>query len=406
MPISPPPPSAPAHAVLLRLLAWVQAQGGHCAGVHFRVEPDGRRELCASAPFPEGALVLHIPRHLLFTLDAAHASAIGRVAHDSHCRLSDWGTMALHILEERRTGGLHAPYLRALPASHAGLPVLFAPELLAQMQGSYMLPAVLRRRTRLDEEYQRIAQRLPPAWHVTRDDYLWAWCCMQTRYFDTHFGAEHTHALVPLGDMPNHAPAPNLHWRPEATLGMVMTAARPIAAGEPLSISYGAKSNSELLADYGFCLEDNPHDRTEIRLPAWPADHPCADVAAALGTEQAGGLRAFRVRAAEHHASARDLWAWLRLGALPPGQAIDSPEALLSAARSGPLDADNERRARAVLAHACDQRLAEFADPADEDEQLLRQGGLPCALRPVVLARLGEKRLLLHYRNLARRQET
>ena len=405
--LPPPTPSpAPDHAVLLRLLAWVQAQGGHCAGVHFRVEPDGRRELCASAPFSDGALVLHIPRHLLLTLGAAHASAIGRAAHDSGCRLSEWGTMALHIAEERRAGGLHAPYLRALPAHHAGLPVLFPPDLLAQMQGSYMLPAVLRRRARLDEEYQRIAQRLPAAWRVAREDYLWAWCCMQTRYFDTHFGAEHTHALVPLGDMPNHAPAPNLRWRPEATLGMVMTAARPIATGEPLSISYGPKSNSELLADYGFCLEDNPFDCTEIRLPAWPADHPCADAAAALGTDHGGGLRAFRVRAAAAQAAARDLWAWLRLGALLPGQAVDNPTAVLAAARAGPLDADNERRARAALAQACDQRLAEFTGPADEDERLLRQDGLPPALRQVVQARLGEKRLLLYYRGLAHRQET
>lgn len=397
-----PAPNAPAHAVLLRLLAWVQAQGGHCAGVHFRVEPNGQRELCASAPVSEGALVLHIPRHLLLPLGAAHASAIGRAAHDSRCRLSEWGAMALHLLEERRTNGLHAPYLRALPSSHAGLPVLFAPGLLAQWQGSYMLPAILRRRARLDDEYQRIAQRLPPAWHIAREDYLWAWCCIQTRYFDTRFGAEHTQSLIPLADMPSHALAPNLRWRPEALLGMAMVAARPIAAGEPLSISYGPKSNTELLADYGFCLDANPYDCTEIRLPAWPPGHPCAQAAEALGTALEGGGRAFRVRAAENHAAARDLWAWLRLGALPPDEADGDPAALLRAARAGALDAASERRARATLAQACDERLAEFAGPVSEDEQLLLQDGLPSDLRQVVRTRLGEKRLLLHYRALAR----
>lgn len=401
MPTAPTPPhNASAHAALLHLMAWVQARGGHCAGVHFRVDRDGQRELCASAPFPKGALVLHIPRHLLITVEAAQASPIGRAAHDSHCRLGDWGTMALHLLAERDAATDHAPYLRALPATHPGLPTLFRSDLLAQLQGSYVLPAVLRRRARLDEEYQRIAQRLPPHWRITRDDYLWAWCCMQTRYFDTRFGAEHTHALIPLADMPNHDPDPNLLWRPEAALGMVMTAARPIAAGEPLSLLYSRKSNAELLADYGFCLANNPNDCTEIRLPAWPAGHPCAALAATLGTEHDGGLRAFRVRASARHAASQDLWAWLRLGALTAGHAADHPEALLTAARAGALDADNERHARATLVQACEQRLAEFATSVPQDEWLLQDNALPWALRQVVQARLGEKRLLRHYRDL------
>lgn len=395
--------NAQAHAALLRLVAWVQEQGGSSARVYFRVDADGQRELCAAGPLPAGALLLHIPRHLLITLDAARASPIGRAAHHSHSHPSDWGYMALHIAHARRTSGPLAPFVAVLPTAHPGLPTLFSDEALAPLQGFYVLPAILRRRARLDDEYQRIAQHLPPEYPITRDEFLWAWCCMQTRYFDTRFGAEHTHSMIPLADMPNHTPAPNMRWHSEATQGMVMTALRPIAAGEPLTISYSHKSNAELLSDYGFCIAQNPYDRTEIRLPPWPAGHPCQALAAGLGLERPDGRRAFRVRASASHAATRDLWAWLRLGALSSEHTMDHPEAALDAARAGPLDPENERRARATLAQACTERLAEFATSVPEDQQLLQDGTQPWPLRQMVQARLGEKQLLLHYRKQALR---
>lgn len=39
---------------------------------------------------------------------------------------------------------------------------------------------------------------------------------------------------------------------------------KPIAAGEQIYISYGARSNSNLLLDYGFCYQNNPYDYAEI----------------------------------------------------------------------------------------------------------------------------------------------
>ncbi|KAB2898415.1 MAG: SETD3 family histone-lysine N-methyltransferase, partial [Burkholderiaceae bacterium] len=92
-----------------------------------------------------------------------------------------------------------------------------------------------------------------------------------------------------------------------------------------------------------------------------------------------------------------------RLGALPPGHAVDSPEAALDAARAGPLDPENERRARATLAQACTERLAEFATSVPEDQKLLQDSAQPWTLRQMVQARLGEKQLLLHYRKQALR---
>lgn len=42
--------------------------------------------------------------------------------------------------------------------------------------------------------------------------------------------------------------------------------ARSVAAGEEVFVSYGAKSNAELLLFYGFALSGNPYDDMPLSL--------------------------------------------------------------------------------------------------------------------------------------------
>lgn len=73
--------------------------------------------------------------------------------------------------------------------------------------------------------------------------------------------------LVPVADLLNHDAVPNLQYRaiPQGRMfgfadRVAFVALRPIAAGEPLTISYGPRTNWELLLHYAFVLADNPHD--------------------------------------------------------------------------------------------------------------------------------------------------
>ena len=54
---------------------------------------------------------------------------------------------------------------------------------------------------------------------------------------------------------------------------MVVRTTAVVAAGEALTITYGAKPNAELLAAYGFALRHNPHERTLLHIPL-AADDP------------------------------------------------------------------------------------------------------------------------------------
>jgi hypothetical protein len=50
---------------------------------------------------------------------------------------------------------------------------------------------------------------------------------------------------------------------PEETY-FVMVGTKDVAVGQQLYITYGSRSNSNLLLQYGFCYEDNPYDYCEL----------------------------------------------------------------------------------------------------------------------------------------------
>ncbi|KAI8070985.1 hypothetical protein BC940DRAFT_294916 [Gongronella butleri] len=67
-------------------------------------------------------------------------------------------------------------------------------------------------------------------------------------------------ALIPYFDFANHAPSPTIRWQlnDQGDLLFVRAADTPLLQKDTeLCLSYGAKSNQELLFAHGFCLEKN-----------------------------------------------------------------------------------------------------------------------------------------------------
>jgi hypothetical protein len=66
--------------------------------------------------------------------------------------------------------------------------------------------------------------------------------------------------LIPLLDFANHSFTPNCSWRLENDGTIRLESLKPLVANEEITISYGYKSNEQLLFSYGFTLENNPYD--------------------------------------------------------------------------------------------------------------------------------------------------
>lgn len=82
-------------------------------------------------------------------------------------------------------------------------------------------------------------------------------------------------ALVPWADMLNHSSEVETFLDyDKSSLGIVFTTDRPYQLGEQVFISYGKKSNGELLLSYGFVPKEgtNPYDSVELSLSLDKAD--------------------------------------------------------------------------------------------------------------------------------------
>ena len=72
--------------------------------------------------------------------------------------------------------------------------------------------------------------------------------------------------MLPLIDLCNHSFQPNCEIRRLQSGAVEMRARHPVAAGQPLLLSYGDLSNDFLLLDYGFLVDGNPHDSVQLRF--------------------------------------------------------------------------------------------------------------------------------------------
>ncbi|TQV92104.1 hypothetical protein V2A60_004404 [Cordyceps javanica] len=103
--------------------------------------------------------------------------------------------------------------------------------------------------------------------HVASKDYMHAWFVVSTRAFyqetpQTLAYPWHDRlALLPVADLFNHADTGcEVSYYTDS---YTILADRDYLKGDEVCTSYGEHSNDFLLAEYGFLLKDNPHDRID-----------------------------------------------------------------------------------------------------------------------------------------------
>ncbi|KAF9086245.1 hypothetical protein BGX27_003232 [Mortierella sp. AM989] len=186
-------------------------------------------------------------------------------------------------------GSIFEPYIAALP--DVSTPVTLDPDIArGYLAGTLLLDSVCAKRSKLESEFEVLSGNLNvfETWpvHPSLKDFIWADATFWSRVlsFQTQWGKtleEPTDDLhmVPYLDFANHASQPNIRWQvdpdglrvwaKESLLDRIRESekAHHMVQDHEVYLSYGNKSNMELLFLYGFTLQDNPTQYLTLAIP-------------------------------------------------------------------------------------------------------------------------------------------
>eukprot|EP00035_Acanthoeca_spectabilis_P027502 m.466858 g.466858 ORF g.466858 m.466858 type:complete len:400 (+) comp25614_c0_seq1:42-1241(+) len=110
---------------------------------------------------------------------------------------------------------------------------------------------------------------------ISEDDFRYGLSIVLSRSFEVEINGDQHHALVPAGDALNHCVCDASSSVRFVDGEFRVVAPVPAQSGGHVYITYGPKSNLELLIGYGFALDNNVHDVATINPPpSGPAPAP------------------------------------------------------------------------------------------------------------------------------------
>jgi hypothetical protein len=135
------------------------------------------------------------------------------------------------------------------------------------MEETPLSPIILSKLKQLEGEFEHYSTKYEDL-NIEWSDWLWAEGMIKSRTL--HLSSKNPSApliaLVPIIDQCNHSVTPNAYWTIENNC-VCLYATKELSPNQEIFISYGEKTNEELLFTYGFALAHNPYDALSLFVP-------------------------------------------------------------------------------------------------------------------------------------------
>ena len=255
---------------------WVKSTGMDTSDIQVKVAATedlakGELGLITTAPLVAGDILAWAPTSLLLSKGKA-VDLWGSLVED----LSDRLALILLLIQERFVHGSASKwqvYMQTLPrfdGDVSGPSFLWAEEELECLQGSDAYHAAFQMYNTIIDEYESLNRTLfsknpdtfPPT-TFTFENYLWGAANVASRAYGDDADGTHL-CIAPLVDFLNHKAGALQLTR--FGNGIVAYAHKHYEAGEQVWVSYGGKSNAQLLSQYGFVDPDNGQEAVYIRI--------------------------------------------------------------------------------------------------------------------------------------------
>ncbi|GMN27570.1 hypothetical protein TIFTF001_001712 [Ficus carica] len=242
----------------------------------------GERGLVALKNIRKGEKLLFVPPSLVISADSEWSCVeAGEVMKKNS--VPDWPLLATYLISEASLleSSRWSNYISALPRQPYSLLYWTREELDRYLEASRIRERAIERVTNVIGTYKdlrlRIFSKHPdlfPEQVFNLETFRWSFGILFSRLVRLP-SMDDKFALVPWADMLNHScEVETFLDYDKSSQGVVFTTDRPYQPGEQVFISYGKKSNGELLLSYGFVPKEgtNPSDSVELSLSLSKSD--------------------------------------------------------------------------------------------------------------------------------------
>mmetsp|Transcript_22193 Transcript_22193/g.49553 ORF Transcript_22193/g.49553 Transcript_22193/m.49553 type:complete len:589 (+) Transcript_22193:93-1859(+) len=386
------------------------------------------RGLLARRSVNDGDELLKIPLDLCFTKKSAR-KAFGKDALDRD--INEYLAIACQLIREKYVLGEKSrwkPYIDVLPEVDEVNPTFtWSDEDLGFLEGSPVIAATQSMQMKLKNEYEALlagegalCDQFPdrfPREHFTYENWVWAFTMLFSRAIRLrNLRQGETLAMVPYADLINHSSFSGAYVDARETGDwlfktggeeVILYADRGYRKMEQVYISYGPKSNADLLLLYGFALERNPFNSVDVTVSIKPRtkadaekDGSDADIDPLAEEKIAFVEEAGRKTVVDFPCYAdrypTEMIEYLRLMQMTPEDTRGRPLADFDYSRT--ISAANEAAALSSVVDAVKRQLSRYPTTEEEDATIIKDKGLFRLLnyeqRMAIRHRRNEKRLL------------
>lgn len=391
------------------LVQWLVQGGTTIQNVEMTYYPDGERGLSSKFFIPSDTNLIVIPKNFIVSVELAKNSEIGQKIHSSnlnlvspkHCLLS-----AFLLEESSKDNTPWTPYLKSLPKDLGNFPVFYTEEEKAWLKGSPTLLDLTHKLEDLVLDYEAICNSVPEFKKFELQEFIKMRTVVGSRVFSMKVQGEALDGMVPLADMLNHKVPRVTKWSFEDSLdSFVVKSQTAIEKGCELCDSYGKKSNSRFLLNYGFVIYENEADEFQFRIELYSQDPLLQQKAEMMGGNQ---VQIINAKANSQDMSFHKLVTYLRFVELQ--DPLIMPELFKSVEGKnnkdpiliGPMSIQNETRVLLHIQNLCIAALNKYPTTLSQDLMLFQaKSQLPQNNTNCLAVRIGEKRILQWYLEFA-----
>ncbi|KAK4341773.1 hypothetical protein RND71_037589 [Anisodus tanguticus] len=264
------------------LQKWLSESGLPSQKMEIQRVDVGERGLVALNNIRKGEKLLFVPPELVITADSKWSnSEAGDVLKQYN--VPDWPFIATYLISEASLmkSSRWSNYISALPRQPYSLLYWTRSELDRYLEASQIRERAIERINNVTGTYNdlklRIFSKHPdlfPEEIFNIETFNWSFGILFSRLVRLP-SMDGRVALVPWADMLNHnCEVETFLDYDKSSQGIVFTTDRAYLPGEQVFISYGRKSNGELLLSYGFVPREgtNPSDSVELSLSLKKSD--------------------------------------------------------------------------------------------------------------------------------------